>query len=193
MEKIPIAPHDRFNEDWSESVTLKNGVQALIRRGRIADAELLGAYYERMNPDDLYLRFFSRAPRNTLLKQRKENFVRELNDTTHYTVFVVTDAGGALLGVCHAAELPLGENRESGVFEIAFSSSVHNMGIGTALVNTVLAWAEHDPHVQKLKAVTMNENMGMRTLFERSGFLGTRDPDDISLIEYEKNIEHQEK
>ncbi len=105
----------------------------------------------------------------------------------------MTDVDGALLGVCHAAELPLEGNRESGVFEIAFSSRMHNMGIGTALIRTVLAWAEHDPHVQKLKAVTMNENMGMRTLFERSGFLGKRDPDDISLIEYEKNIEHSKK
>jgi acetyltransferase len=180
-----IPGHPRFAirpypKEWERYSKLPDGVALLVRPIRPEDERLYGAFFSRVAPDDLRLRFF--AP----IRQFSHAYIARMTqlDYARAMAFVaIEQATGDLLGV---ARLHANSNYDTAEYAVLVRSDVKGRGLGWLLMQTILAYARSEG-LSRVQGQVLNENTTMLTMCRELGFQIFADPSDAgsSLVRLE--------
>lgn len=159
----------------------KNGLEVLIRPIRPEDEPLMARFHESLSEKTVFLRYFhmeklsSRVAHDRLLRKCFIDYDREMA-----LVAEAKNAAGApeILAV---GRLTRERDRRKGELAVLVTDRVQRQGLGGELVRRLIEIARNEKF-ECIVAVTMPENIAMRSLAERFGFV-TEPTDDPSQIE----------
>jgi acetyltransferase len=161
--RLAISP---YPQDLEETVDLPSGLKLLLRPIRPEDAPMHAAFFARLEPEDIRLRFF--GPRRTIPPSEMARLTQI--DYDREMAFIALDLSGsgepAILGVVRTVTDPDNEEAEIAVI---VRSDVKRRGIGRALVRKMIRYCT-DRGTRVLVAHIMRENTAMLRLAEDVGF-----------------------
>lgn len=157
------------------------GERLLLRPIRPEDEPQHRRFVERLTPDDLRLRFFNARrsfAHGELARLTQIDYAREM-------AFIAVRRGPQgdeeTLGVARAVRDPDGIEAE---FAVTVRSDLQRGGLGRLLMDT-LCENERRSGTQRLVGLVLRENLGMRRLAERLGFVaaaGAQDDDVLRMV-----------
>jgi acetyltransferase len=158
---------------WRRDVTLKDGVYT-IRPIRPADALLYPQFVEKLDSEDIRLRFLAprrHFPEQMLVRLTQLDYDRDM-------AFVALAPDGTLGGVSRISCDP---DHTTGEYALLVRSDLHGRGIGTTLMRILIDYARADG-LKALEGMILTENAAMRDLMRRFGFDFALEPDDPGVV-----------
>jgi acetyltransferase len=159
----------------------KNGLDVLIRPIRPEDEPLMARFHESLSEQTVFLRFFhmenlsSRVAHDRLLRKCFIDYDREMA--------LVAEAKNAATGereILGVGRLTRERDRREGELAVLVTDRVQRLGMGTELVRRLIEVARNEKF-ERIVALTIPENMAMRSLAERFGFV-TQATEDLSVV-----------
>lgn len=147
---------------------LRSGERVLIRDARPADAHatralilsvLREARYSITEPDEF-------TPTD---EQEAGWIVRHL--VTPNSLILVAEAEGQLAGMLDFETEPQRRRAHAGMFGISVAAPWRDRGLGSALVETLLAWARANPRVERVGLSVLGSNARAIHVYQRLGFV----------------------
>jgi acetyltransferase len=185
--RVAIAPsepkfkgvgHPRFSirpypKEWERQLTLLDGSTVFARPVRPEDEALFRRFFEKVNQDDLRLRFF--AP----VKEISHTFIARLTqlDFARAMAFAALDAQGELLGV---VRLHADANYETGEYAILLRSDLKGRGLGWKLMELIINYARSEG-LKRIEGQVLRENTVMLAMCQELGFSIEADPSDTGI------------
>ncbi len=172
--RLAIAP---YPQEWERTLALKDGHEVFVRPIRPEDEDLVKAFFERVTPEDLRLRFF--AP----VRDFSHRFLARLTqlDYSRAMAFAAIDPeNGSLLGVVRLHANP---DHTTGEYAVIVRSDLKGFGLGWALMKLIIRYAKADG-IQTIKGEVLKENTSMISMCRALGFTIGTSPDDpgIALV-----------
>ena len=167
---LAVYPYPR---ELEEQVTLKDGVQLLIRPIQPEDAERDRAFVSRLSPETLYFRFM--MPVRELPPAMIERFT-QIDYGRELALVGITGEGAAakLVGVARITPTTVPERCE---FAIIIEENMQGAGLGRALM-TRLFDAARSRGYREIEGAVLRENPRMLKFCEAMGFTISANPDD---------------
>lgn len=136
-----------------------------IREATRKDAEALRAYAARLFAEDLPGIFRREVP--SLDEERI--YISSHIDRPNSTLLLAVE-GSEIVGMASFDGRTLAEEAHAGEFGLSVASAWRGRGVGTALIDALVAWArEHG--VTRIEAYTWATNPGATALYRRCGFV----------------------
>ena len=170
MKEVDLSPRE-----WQREVTLRNGLEVVIRPVRPGDEDLATECLRRVSRADLRLRYFA------AVRASDPEFVKRLIQVDYSTaiVFVAIDRfSGAMIG---AVRLHLDEPRQRGEYAILVRSDLKGQGLGWELMQLIIAWANWRG-LGSLEGEVLRENTTMIEMCRELGFEIGPALDDNSVV-----------
>lgn len=160
-ERFSIRPYP----DQLEERVVWRGREILLRPIRPEDGPRHRRFIERLDPEDLRLRFFERRrelPKSEIARLTQIDYEREM-------AFIALDASEAseTLGVARAVADP--DNAEA-EFAIIVRSDLKRHGLGRLLLQKMVRYCR-SRGTRRLVALILRENRGMLALARSAGFV----------------------
>jgi acetyltransferase len=152
------------------------GERLLIRPIRPADAAEHNAFFHRLSPEDIRLRFFAAV--RELTPAQLDKFTR-LDYDRDMALIAVREATGQTVGV---ARLVREDDPLVAEFAVIVQHDLHGRGLATHLMRRLLAWAPRHG-VRKVIGEILSENTTMIDLARHLGFSLLHRPEDPQLVE----------
>lgn len=154
----------------SRSVTLKNGRQVCIRTVVPQDTPCVIEYLKAVFKED---RFFAMTAEEAkeLQTPKKEHEIILNNYNDPNKLMVVTEVDGNIVSFSnvHAGERK--RNRHVGEIGISILPEFRGVGLGTAIMQTMIEWAVAHPVIEKLALGVWAANKRAIRLYEKMGFV----------------------
>ncbi|MDP1731722.1 MAG: bifunctional acetate--CoA ligase family protein/GNAT family N-acetyltransferase [Devosia sp.] len=159
---------------WEKRVTARTA-DFTLRPIRPADAALYPAFLERIDPEDLRLRFLvpmQRIPPDMLIRLTQLDYDRDI-------AFVALEQkSGALAGIVRYSSDP---DHRAAEFGILVRSDLKGQGLGTILMHQLIDYARADG-LARLDGLILRENERMLALCRELGFTIASEPSDLTLL-----------
>jgi acetyltransferase len=170
-EEFRAAPNTRFAirpypRQWESHETLRGSERLFIRPIKAEDEPALLSFLEKIDQDDIRLRFFSP------LRHFSHHFIARLTqlDYGRTIAFVALDhASGEILGVVRLHADP---DHRTAEFAILVRSDFKGRGLGTNLMNLAIRYARAEGYIA-ITGEVLAENKGMLRLCGELGFEGS--------------------
>ena len=163
-----------YPAEWRRTHAAPDGSYEL-RPIRPVDGLLYPAFFERVDPEDIRMRFLAprrHFPRRWALRLTQLDYDREM-------AFVAIAPDGSLAGVSRMVCEP---DHRAAEYALLVRSDLQGRGLGSALMRILIDYARADG-VERLDGIVLAENRGMRRLVEGLGFAIAADPDDPGVVE----------
>ena len=147
---------------------LKNRGVLLIREVAVEDARALLDYVERISGDSDFLSF---GPGEfELAESEEEEFIRKClaSDSQLYILGLIDDMIVATLNFSGGRRPRV---RHSGEFGMSVRRQYWELGIGSLMLDTLIAWAQDTQIVEKINLRVRTDNQRAIRLYERKGFV----------------------
>lgn len=164
-------PPEPFQEHWAF-----DGDRLLIRPIRPSDAVAHDAFFRRLTPEDIRLRFFAAVRELTAAQLKK--FTR-LDCARDMALIAVREATGETVAVARLAREP---NAPIAEFAVIVQRDEQHRGLATHLLRRLLEWAPQHG-VREVVGQILAENTAMRDLARHLGFRLHPMPADPAVIE----------
>lgn len=153
-----------------KTVTLKNGQEACIRTRTLEDSEKVIKCLDGVFSDD---RFFLTTIEEFREQQsiEKANERTELFNTHERKLLLVVEIGGQIVSM---SDIQCGEkirNHHVGQIGISILPEYRGIGLGTAIMQTMIDWSTAHPIIEKLALGVWAGNAPAITLYEKMGFV----------------------
>ncbi len=158
---------------------LKTGEAATIRSAVPDDAPALLAHgravvneseFVLMHPDEF-----------TFTEEQERDWIRQYHDDSG-RLLLVAEVSGSLVGVLFFESTPRRRLAHRGTLHMSVSREWRGQGIGTALLRSLIAWAEPHPTIEKLSLEVFSTNATAIGLYRKLGFIEEgRQPREIKL------------
>ncbi|MCU0986100.1 MAG: GNAT family N-acetyltransferase [Acetobacteraceae bacterium] len=169
---LAIAP---YPAERIAHVTLRDGQAVTLRPIRPEDADAHAAFFARLTPEDVRLRFF--APIRALSPEQIARMTQIDYDREMAIIASRETEGGAeTLGVMRIIR-----EDEDGEFAIVVRSDAKGSGLGSRLMRAGLAWAR-DAGIRRVVGDVLAENAPMLGFVRSLGFSISRSADDPELM-----------
>ena len=177
----PAAANGRFAvrpypTEWERHVTASDGTPVLVRPVRPEDEELIRAFFGRVSPEDLRLRFF--AP----VRDFGHVFVARLTqlDYARAMAFLAVDErSGDMLG---GVRIHADANYHNAEYAILVRSDLKGRGIGWLLMHTIIDYARAEG-LARIEGQVLRENAAMLEMCAELGFAITPGRDDPAVVD----------
>jgi acetate---CoA ligase (ADP-forming) len=157
-------------------VVLRDGSSVHVRPVRATDALAVRAFFERLSPESISLRFFSSFPD----LDRAVHWATEIDDQHRYGL-VATGADDHV--VAHAGWETEPDRPQRAEVAFAIAEAMQHNGLGTILLGQLIEAADQ-AGVAVLSAEVLPQNHRMLHVFRDSGFpLTTRTISGVILVE----------
>lgn len=144
--------------------------EVAIRLPNAADAQALLALLERLQQES---DTFSLADADDPISAAQEaDQLEQIKDSPKH-LLLVASLGQQLLGVLSISPTPQGNVGELG---IAVEKKYWHLGIGTALVDEALYWADTASQLQAVGLIVQTRNVPAMKLYQKMGFVRTSTP-----------------
>ncbi len=165
--RFAVAPYPKQWERW---LTGRDGRRVFVRPVRPEDEEMYRTFFQQVSPEDLRLRFF--AP----VKDFSHAFIARLTQIDYARALELCAMleGGEMLG---AVRLMLDADRRSGEFAILLRSDQKGRGLGWALMEMMIDYAEGEG-LSHIEGQVLAGNTTMLTMCRQLGFKISDEPDD---------------
>lgn len=151
-----------YPAEWTTEVAAGDGVY-VIRPIRPADVGLYPAFFEKVSPEDIRLRFL--APRRNFPDEMLKRLTQL--DYDRDMAFVAVDrASGELAGV---SRLSLDPDRTVGEYALLVRTDLQGRGIGWALLKQLIDFAKAEK-VGRIEGIIFRENRRMLDMARDFGF-----------------------
>jgi len=160
-ERLAIRP---YPSELEETVALRAGGSLVMRPIRPEDEPAHSRFFQHLEPEDLYLRFFSavrKAPHSQLARFTQIDYDREMAFVAY-----APDREDETLGVVRAIADPDNKQAE---FAIIVRSDVKGQGLGRALVEKMIRYCR-SRGTGELVGQVLSENTPMLALAKKLGF-----------------------
>ena len=162
-----------YPSGWSAEASV-HGLALTLRPIRPEDAELYPRYLERMDPEDMRMRFLiplRTLTRDTLIRLTQLDYDRDI-------AFVALEmATGELAGIARYSAEPDGETAE---FGILIRSDLKGRGIGRILMTRLIDYA-HAEGIGEIDGFVLSENEAMLDFCRTLGFTIAGAPGDPAM------------
>ena len=178
-ERFAVRPYPKA---WERRVTAADGSPVLLRPVRPEDEELMRAFFGRVSPEDLRLRFF--AP----VRDFGHAFVARLTqlDYARAMAFVALDErSGDMLG---GVRLHADANYRSAEYAVLVRSDLKGRGIGWLLMHMILDYARAEG-LARIEGQVLRENTAMLAMCTELGFRTAPSRDDPGVIEVSLDLD----
>ena len=146
---------------------LKSGTVASIREARAADAKALIDYLDNVSGETNFLTF---GAGEFDLGEAEEAAFLEMCHTDEGQLYLVAVAENRIVATLHFAAGRRARVRHSGEFGMSVSRGYWGEGIGSALIDALVAWAKQTFFVKKINLRVRENNERARHLYEFKGF-----------------------
>src|SRR3989338_3989447 len=164
-------------------VHLANGDAITIRPIDASDEGKMSFFHEQVSKEDVYHRYYTAISLETR-KSHKRLAPRCNIDYRNHMAFVAENEKGEIVSVTRIVRA-----NDAGEFEIAFfTRTAHKRHhLTTYLMEASVDWAMKN-QIVKLTGITERANAQMRKVFKGAGFSESPDPEDHSMVLFEKDI-----
>lgn len=150
----------------TREITLKNGVSAMLRSPREADAaELLEYLKVTAQETDFLLRYPEEC---TMTVAQEEAYLRAHLQSPSETM-ILCEVDGRIAGNCQFARKTKLKNRHRAMIGIALLKDYWNLGIGTAMFQEMIRLARQQG-IEQLELEVIEGNERAMALYEKMGF-----------------------
>jgi acetyltransferase len=164
-----------YPKEWERHITLPDGRPLFVRPVRPEDEAMFRAFFQRVTPEDLRLRFF--AP----VKDFSHVFIARLTqlDYGRAMAFVAIDeATGEMLG---GVRLHADANYETGEYAILLRSDLKGKGLGWQLMQMIIAYAASEG-LKEIEGQVLAANTVMLEMCRNLGFAVKADPSEPEIM-----------
>jgi len=176
--RLSIRP---YPTEWEDTITLPGGRPVFVRPVRPEDEGRYLAFFSRMTPEDMRLRFFQRV------HDLGHAFVARLTqiDYARAMAFVALDPqSGDMLGGVRLHGDPGGGDGE---YAVSVRSDLKGLGLGRALMVQIIRYALRERYAH-IHGEVLAENRQMLRMCERLGFVLKPDPDSPEIIKVDLDL-----
>ena len=170
--RLAIRPYPK---ELEEKAVLHNRQEVLLRPIRPEDEPSHLAFIDRLDPQDLYFRFFTAATRFDHLRLARLTQI----DYDREMAFIATSTEGhgrsETLGVVRAVA---DANYTQAEFAIIVRSDLKGQGLGRLLMEKMIRYCRSQG-IQRLIGQTLPQNKAMLELAERTGFMHKAQSDNV--------------
>jgi acetyltransferase len=181
--RFAVRPYPR---QWERELTLKEGRKIAVRPMRPEDEPAVVRFLERVQAEDLRLRFFH------AVKDFSHPFVARLTqlDYARAMAFVALDDGnGEIKGI---ARLHSDSQYESAEYAILVRSDLKGTGLGWALMRHLIDYATAEG-LKSLSGQVLSENTVMLAMCRELGFSVRVDAGDTGIMQVSLDLEKRPK
>lgn len=155
---------------FPKEFTLKNGKKVNIRQAEPNDAEALLKFSEQIFEDD---EFFLTTREDILdeltVEKQKERVEKHLNKSGK--VLLVAEVDGVIAGTSEVNNVGRKRRQHVGRVGINALKEYRGLGVGTALMKSVVFWAQDDAVIEKLVLEVFIDNETALGLYRKIGFI----------------------
>ncbi len=145
------------------TVVLRDGRRALIRRAKPRDAEALIAHVNAIGAEGIYIM----AEKLTLNPKEERAILRKADGESG--VFIVAVVDGEIVGSADSSRGQWLKDRHVASLGIALQKDARGIGLGMAMMQTVITWAR-SVGIRKLTLGVFATNKPALALYRRLGF-----------------------
>lgn len=167
-----------YPSEWERRSSLK-GQQMLMRPVKPEDEGMFAAFFARLDPEDVRLRFFMpmRAFNHAFLARLTQlDYARAIA-----FVALAEDEQDQTRRMLGAVRLHTDANNESGEFGVLVRSDIKGSGLGYALMRMMIEWARVEG-LQHIDGFVLAENHPMLAVCRRLGFVASAERDEPGLF-----------
>jgi len=151
-------------------VTLKNGQEACIRTATEEDVEQILDYTQAMFQDDRYfLLTAEEAKEQWTVENSRERIISAADDAN--AISVVTEIQNQVVSLAHVKCRVKLRNRHVGKTGIGVLPEYRGAGLGAAIMQVMIDWAQNNPVIEKLFLEVWDFNDRAFGLYEKMGFI----------------------
>ena len=147
---------------------LRNGRTLLIREVVVEDARALVDYAESISAESDFLSF---GPGEFgLTEPEEEEFIRKCLASDNQ-LFILGSIDDTIVATLNLSAGYRPRVRHSGEFSMSVRKQYWGLGIGSLMLDTLIAWARHTQIVKKINLRVRTDNQRAILLYERKGFV----------------------
>ena len=164
-----------YPDNWISRETTSGDLDVAVRPVKPEDEPLYGRFFDRLDPEDIRLRFF------TPIKELSHRFVARLTQIDYdrsMAFCALTPGDTELLGISH---LILDADREVGEYAVAVRSDLKGRGIGWLLMQKLIAFAVSEG-VKTIHGDVLAANTTMLQMCRELGFEVERHPQEAGVV-----------
>lgn len=147
----------------------KDSVEYIIRNVQLEDAEALLDIGRSVISEGEYFIAVSEEVEKTPLHEEKERIQRILDNIKE--TLIVAEVNGVVVGSIEFRSQTRKRLSHSGSVSMSISKNYRGMGIGKALLKSLLDWAEENPLIEKVSLGVFSTNQRAISLYKQMGFL----------------------
>lgn len=154
-----------------KTVTLKNGQEVMLRSAEITDAQ---AMIDHVIATGEETHFLGRTGDDTCmtLEEEEHYLAKTLADEAGFMMVAIID--GELVGSSDIVFIDKrAKERHRCLFGIALRTSVCDLGLGTIMLDEVLAIARTETDFEQVELGVYDDNLRARHIYEKAGFVET--------------------
>lgn len=142
-------------------------MEFLIRSVKEKDAAAILEYLEKISGESENITFGPGEFDMTLEKERA--FLKSIIDSEN-AVMYIAEIDGEIAGQLHYKGGAKNRTRHDGDFGISVQKKYWNNGIGKALINEMIKWANTSKYCEKINLLVRDDNHKAIALYRKSGF-----------------------
>lgn len=149
-------------------VTIKNGIEVLIRTGQLDDAEAILDIQRDVIQENEYWIATSEEFNKTITQQRDS--IQKILENERETI-IIAEVNGKVVGWLEFESQTRKKISHTGSFGIMIHKDYRGIGIGRMLINELLNWAEKNPLIEKVSLGVFSTNLRAISLYKSMGFV----------------------
>ena len=146
------------------TITLKNGVDVLIREGVREDAQSIIDFYNEVGGETHFLSFGKDEYKISLEEQ--ENAIESAKASDKLIAFI----DGEIVGIATIDSNQKAKGKHVGVLGIVVKEKYWGIGLGKRLMLDLIEWCKSNGITKKITFVTNEENYNAIGLYKKVGF-----------------------
>jgi len=163
----------------TRTITTRAGETVTIRSAQPNDAAPLLAYVRSVAAETPF--FLMEADEFNFTDEQERQWIQDHLDGPGKLI-LIAEVAGAIIGVLSFENGPHRRIAHRGAFGFSVAEQERGKGIGTALLQTLIAWAEANPLIEKIALAVFATNQRAIRLYRKLGFVEEgRRPREVKL------------
>lgn len=153
-----------------KTVTLRTGQTICIRTPEVGDVNATLDYLEKIFKDDrFFLTSMEEAAEWHTVEKQQERIEKSLADDNK--LLVISEIGGQIISMSDVEAGHRKRNRHVGQLGISILPEYRGLGLGTAMMETMIEWTQKHPTIEKLALGVWAQNEPAIGLYRKMGFI----------------------
>ena len=153
-----------------KTVTLKNNQQICIRTPAVGDIpQIIDCVRDIFTDDKFFLLTAEEIEEKLTAESQQQRIEAYIGNPDK--ILVITEHDGRVLSMSNLEAGPQQRRRHVGTIGLSIHREWRGIGLGTAIMQTMIDWAAAHPHIEKLLLGVWGQNANAIALYRKMGFV----------------------